>query len=1130
MKKIFLTLIVSILIIGSYAQNLRIKFEHISLNKGLSQTSVRSIAQDCKGFMWFATLDGLNKYNGYEIITYYNTGKPGAISDNVINSLYVTPNAENPVLWIGTADHGLCKYNQYNDNFIGVSNNLNDSNTLSNNSVVSISGDNDILWIGTEMGLNKWEQELNKWTVFTTKNSEISDNYITCILPDKKGNIWLGTKNGLNFYDVILNKFTAFNVEDSLTSGHINCLKRDIYNNLWIGTPKGITHYDTEKKLFTQYTETNGLSSNYVTSISIDHEGIIWLGTIAGGLNRFDPVDKTFTIIKHDATDQHSLSINNILFIYPDKSNILWIGTSLGGVNKWNRAAEDVFVFRHNPYNDNSLSSSLVRSIFEDKDGGIWLGTVDGGLNKWLVEKNTFINYRHKDGDPTTISQNHVRVIFEDSKDNFWVGTANQGLNLFDKNTGKVIKQFQHDENDSNSISHNRLWRIIEDQKGRIWLATYGGGLNYFDTENFIFTAYKHSKDNPKSIGSDYVTTVYEDTKGRIWVGTNNGFHRFFPEKGEFIRYQYDENNLNSISNNRVYSITEDSKGNIWIGTKGGLNKFLPKREKFFSYTTQNTDFPNNVFMGLLEDNDGNIWGTTNRGLVKFNPETKDVRTYDVRDGLQGNEFLVGSFLKTRNGEFIVGGINGFNAFHPEKITDNQNIPSLVITGFQVSNQELKLDSAISVKKIIYLNHRQTDISFAFVALDYIYPSKNQYAYKLEGYDDDWVYSKFQRNAKYTNLKPKRYIFKVKGSNNDAVWNEVGVEIIVIIKPAFWQTLWFKISSIFFVIGMLVGIVFWRIRSLHRQKRLLKEEVERQTREIKMKNAALTQQKEEIEAQRDEIEGQRDIATEQRDQILNQKKDIEDSIKYAKRIQTAALPEDKYLDKLLPDYFILFRPRDIVSGDFYWVGEKENKVVVIAADCTGHGVPGAFMSMLGISFLNKIVSEKMIIKSNEILDRLRVNVIQALHQSKDNFESKDGMDIALTVINYDTNTLYYSGGNNPLYLIRDKELIQYKGDKMPIAIYEVMDPFSFSEVKYQKNDSIYMFSDGYPDQFGGVKGKKFMYGRFKKLLISISDKPMAEQKQILENTLDEWQDHPDNRTGKNTFSQIDDIVVIGIKF
>ena len=1130
MKKIFLTLIISIYVFGSYAQNLRIKFEHISLNKGLSQTSVRSIVQDNKGFMWFATLDGLNKYNGYEIYTYYNTGKPGAISDNVINKLYVTPNKDEQILWIGTADHGLCKYNQYDDTFISISNNPDDDNSLSNNRVISISGDNDILWIGTEMGLNKWEQELNKWTVFTTDNSEITDNHITCIVPDKKGNLWVGTKNGLNFYNIVLNKFTAYTVDNGLTANHINCIIKDIYNNFWIGTPKGITYYDTEMKVFTQYSEANGLSSNNVTSISIDHEGIIWIGTISGGLNRFDPVDKTFMVIKHDATDHHSLSINSILAIYPDKSNILWIGTSLGGVNKWNRAAEDVFVFRHNPYNNNSLSSSLVRSIFEDNEGTIWIGTVDGGLNRWHVEDDNFMTYKHTDGDPTTISQNHVRIIFEDSKQNFWIGTANEGLNLFDKNTDKVIKQFKHDENDPKSISNNVLWRMIEDDEGRLWIATMGGGLNYFDNENFTFSAYTHQKNNPNSISSDFVTTVFKDSKNRIWVGTINGFNQFLPDQDKFVRYQYDENNPNSISNNRIYSIIEDSKGNIWIGTKGGLNKFIVERKKFFSYTTQNSDLPNNVFMGLLEDNEGNIWGTTNRGLSKFNPASKAVRTYDIRDGLQGNEFLVGSFLKTKDDGFIVGGINGFNAFYPEKIKDNQNIPSLVITEFLVSNHELKLDSAISEKKIIHLKHYQNDISFAFVALDYIYPSKNQYKYKLEGYDDDWVYSKFQRNAKYTNLKPKKYVFQVRGSNNDAVWNEEGIQVVIIIKPAIWQTLWFRISSIFFVLGMVVGIVFWRIRSLQRQKRLLTEEVDRQTSEIKLKNVALTQQKEEIEAQRDEIEEQRDIANEQRDLLASQKKDIEDSIKYAKRIQTAALPEDGYLDRILPEYFILFRPRDIVSGDFYWAGEKENKVVVIAADCTGHGVPGAFMSMLGISFLNKIVSEKMIIKSNEILDRLRDNVIQALHQSKDNFESKDGMDIALTVINYDTNTLYYSGGNNPLYLIRDKELIQYKGDKMPIAIYDVMDPFTFHEVKYQKDDTIYMFSDGFPDQFGGIRGKKFMYGRFKKLLISISDKPMQEQKQILEKTLDEWQTYPNKITGKDYFGQIDDIVVFGIKF
>ncbi len=1135
MKKISLLVFFSTIVLSIYAQNLRVKFEHVSLIEGLSQSSVSDIVQDSKGFMWFSTLDGLNKYDGYEIEIYYNTKDEGAITDNVIKCLYETPDEENPILWVGTADHGLCKYDRLTDKFISISKETT-SNGLNSNSIKAISGNNNILWVGTNNGLNKFEQATQKWTNYSTENSNISNNMIHAIHADINENLWIASDEGLLFFDVNLEKFTIYKKENGLPSNNIRCIEIDIYNNIWIGTAEGISYFDIENKTFINYSTKNGLGSNNVKAIVQDHEGIIWIGTISGGLNRFDPVDKTFTVVKHDPTDRFSLSINSILSIYPDKSNILWVGTSLGGINKWNRAAENLFLFRHNPYEANSLSSNLVRNIYQDKEGVIWIATVDGGLNKQDIKTDKFISYKHNSNDATSISNNHVRIVLEDSDNNFWLGTEGSGINIFDREKEKVVKKYQYDENNPKSLSSNRIWRIIEDHKKRILIATMGGGLNIFNSETEDFKSYNFDKNNNKTISSNQVTTVFEDSKNRIWVGTTNGFNQFFPKTEEFIRHQHDPQNLNTISNNRIYAIIEDVRGSIWIGTKGGLNKYLPEENKFVHYTTSTHDFPNNVIMGVLEDNEGNIWVTTNRGISKFNPVEESNRNYDLRDGLQSYEFLVGSFLKTNEGEFIIGGINGYNAFYPQQIKDNPNIPSIIITGFQISNQETKLDTVVSEKKVIYLNHRQTDLSFNFVAIDYIFPAKNQYAYMLEGYDDDWVNCKFQRTAKYTNLRPKKYVFKVKGSNNDQVWNTEGTEIVIIIKPAFWQTMWFKISAPLFVILLALALVLFRIRELHKQKEHLKDEVNRQTKQIRTQNGVLTnqkealqQQKEEIIAQRDEIEEQRDYVTSQRDKISDQKKDIEDSIIYAKRIQTAALPEADLMKRLLPEHFVLFRPRDIVSGDFYWAGEKDNKVIVVAADCTGHGVPGAFMSMLGISFLNKIVSEKSIIESNLILDRLRDNVIIALHQSVDNFEAKDGMDIALSVIDYDNQTLYFSGGNNPLYYVKNDEIIVYKGDKMPIAIYDYMEPFKHDEIKFEKGDTIYMFSDGYADQFGGIKGKKFMYKRFRDLLISMQDKKMDEQKEILNQSIEDWMSFPDKRHKTKSFSQIDDIVVIGVK-
>ena len=739
--------------------------------------------------------------------------------------------------------------------------------------------------------------------------------------------------------------------------------------------------------------------------------------------------------------------------------------------------------------------------------------------------------------DSKTIPENHVRVIFQDSKNRYWVGTANSGLCIIDPLTMKVKKLFVNDPNDASSLPANSIWRIIEDKNNTIWIATYGGGICKIDDkqQNYKFITYQHRKNDTTSLSNNFCTTVFCDSKNRIWVGSIDGLNLLNADNQTFTVFRNNIEDTTSLSNNRIYSILEDHNGNVWIGTKGGLNKYLGNG-KFQQFTVDNYDLPNNVIMGILEDSQNNLWLTTNRGLCKFNPATFETRTYDVKDGLQSNEFLVGTFYKTSDGMFIVGGINGFNAFYPEKIKPNPNIPSVVITDFMISNKSVRTDTNIAEKKYLFLNHKQNDLTFKFVAIDYILPEKNQYAYMLEGYDTEWIYCKYQRYAKYTNLPPGKYIFHVKGSNNDLVWNENGTQIDIYIKPALWQTLGFKIGVIFFVLFSILFAAWLRMRILKKQKRILEEEVARQTKEIReqkeeieQQNAVLQQQKEEIETQRDEIEEQRKIAVEQRDIIAKHKKDIEDSIIYAKNIQTAALPTNKFLQILFDDFFILFRPRDIVSGDFYWASQKDGKLIAVAADCTGHGVPGAFMSMLGISFLNKIVNEKGIVEADKILNRMRNNVIHALNQTVDGV-SKDGMDLALCVIDNDKQIIEFAGANNPLYFIRNEELTEYKAQKMPIAIYDDMKPFKKIIIEYQKGDVIYLFSDGFADQFGGPKGKKFKYANLKKLLLKIVNLPMKEQKEHLNETIERWMAYPDKYSPKGeNHSQIDDIIIFGIR-
>ncbi|MCP4180134.1 MAG: SpoIIE family protein phosphatase [bacterium] len=1092
----------------SFAQKKsRIKFEKLSVTEGLTQSSVICMLHDSRGFMWFATLDGLNKYNGYDIKVYWNSpNKKNALTDNIINVLYETE--ENPTFWIGTNANGLCKYNRDQDNFTSFKHDPNNTNSLSNNVITSIAGDNKTLWIGTLKGLNKFEPQKNKFSRYNRDyDSEfIPNDTINVLVIDKNENIWIGTKNGLCKFNSKDKSFKSFFKENGLIDNEIATLLYHTDGNLYIGSESGLLKYDLENEKFIELTSnitnTCNIKDVDVTSILEDINGDLWIGTRTEGLVNYKIKSNSAYLYTHNAAEKHSLSTNNILTIYKDKSDIIWIGTSLGGVNKWNRAADDLAVFRHSPYDDNSLSASQVRCIYTDKSDVVWIGTVEGGLNKWDKNGDKFVHFKHNYNDPNSLSHNHVRSILEDSKGKFWIATDGGGLNLYNRKTNKFTS---YKSGKGSNLSHNRVWKIMEDSKSKLWVGTFGGGLNLFDRRTERFKVYRHNLNDETSISSDLVTSVYEDSKGNIWIGTFGGLNKLYPESDKFLRYLYNEDDINSLSNNRVYCIFEDEEGYLWVGTKGGLNKFDFKTGNVKRFTTDNSDLPNNVILGILEEK-GNIWVSTNNGISRINKNTDNIKNFDIGDGLQSYEFLAGSAYKSKDGQLFFGGIDGFNAFYPENVTDNPNKPPIVITRFRVSNQDIRLDSSITVKKVITLKYFQNDISFDFVALDFIFPLKNKYAYKLVGYDENWIDVKHRRFAEYTNLSPKEYTFRVIGSNNDDVWNKEGTSLKIIIKPAFWQTLWFKILCILLIVFSVIAIYRIRVRTIKKRNKELERQVRNRTAEIR-------QQNEEIKTQRDEISKQKDV-------VVKKSQEIADSIHYAKRIQTAALPSDNYMKTNMPEHFILFKPRDIVSGDFYWAERKGDIIVITAADCTGHGVPGAFMSMLGVSFLNKIVNEDNITQADEILNKLRDNVIYALHQSGDNFESKDGMDISLCVINLKTRKLQFAGAFNPLLIIRENKVNSIKADRMPVAIYDMMEPFSLHEREFKEGDMIYMFSDGYPDQFGGPRDKKFMVKRMKSLLLENSNKPMLEQKEILNKTIEEWR-------GKEI--QIDDIVVVGIR-
>lgn len=1073
-----------------------LKFNHISTDQGLSVGALNCLLQDSRGFMWFGTQDGLNKYDGYTMTVYkHNQLDSNSLSSNFISCLYEDRNG---VLWIGSNGGGLDACDLKTGKFRHFISKPGNKNSLSNNYVRSILEDLDgkTMWIGTDEGLNSLDRASGKITRFMhDKNNpqSISNNSARCLLQTADGKLWIGTYGGgLNVLDKKTGVFKQFLMHDPKgnelpdESREIRTIYLDKEGIFWVGTHGGGIHvFDPVsgtqlRTIKNDPKNENSLASDVVTSMVEDNNGVVWIGTYGGGLDLYHKKTGQFRHYRHDEKNLSSISSNQIKHLLYDKVGSVWIGTEGGGVNVHFSASSKFKYFKRKDDSSNSLKSNVVLALLEDKDGLLWIGTSQGGLTTLDREKDLYTHYPSL----SSATNNSVLSLCEDGEGLIWVGTWGGGLNSYDKLTKKVSRyDVFNPKNNATIVS------VYADRKGLIWAGTYGGGLFSYDKKTKKYENYTTSS----GLTSNVIFTIFEDSKGKIWIGTEGGGLNILDTETKAVKIYIRDEKGNSISSNSVNNIYEDAKGMYWIATSNGLNKFDPATEHFEHYFEKD-GLPNDYIYCVMPDKSGNVWMSTNKGVSRYNPSVKNelgaaFRNYDVNDGLQGLEHNQGAFCRSKKtGEMFVGGVNGFNAFFPEKILENQNIPPVKLTSYKRFGEEVILDTLIYDKSYLDLSWRQNFFSFEFVALDYQMPGKNKYSYKLEGLDENWSLPSTQRYASYTELKGGDYIFRVKGANNDGVWNDEGVALYIRINPPFWQTKWFYALCVILIVAGFWGFLKYRTRAIKRENKILEEKVEERTQELALKN-----------------------------------KDITSSIQYAKRIQLAILPPLEQVFKHFPKSFIVYKPKDIVSGDFYWFGIKDGKKIIAAVDCTGHGVPGAFMSMIGHNLLNNIISENGVTKPDEILTELHRGVQAALKQGTNVVDTSDGMDVAICSIDFEKKELEYAGAYRPLFIVNKDSFEKIDADKQPIggSQLDVDRKFTSHIVKIKKNDTIYMTTDGYADQFGGEKGKKFMVKRFNELITSIQEMEMQEQARVLESTFENW---------KGSHQQIDDILVIGIRF
>lgn len=1007
---------------------------------------------------------------------------------------------DNGVMWFGTNGGGITKYDGKSYEYIT------DKDGLADNVVYCIEKDNKgKILIGTNNGLSVFNpsaslgKDSSHFKNFTTQNG-LTHNRIYTIFCDKKERILLGTGKGISvFKDSIC---SAFNITESLDNALIFNISEDSKQNLWFST-LGNGAYKYDGKILKNYTTKDGLQNVYVYSVLEYADNIYWFLTNEG---LYELNEKKIKAIS--PTDLGN-KITYYSYLKYNKNNI-WLGSS-AGLLKYDGNNFKIFTQKNGLVNDN------IWKIFQDRETNLWFASKDNGLSKLTSER--FFMYTIKDG----IVSNIIDRIYQSKDGHYWIGTQ-KGLSMFD---GKSFTNYNQNDRQGNDA----IIAIREEEDGKLIIGTSFGVLKY-NKGNFTRIESKENKN------LNYCYDILIDSKGETWLGTKGGVGKIkdgkiqeFKKAGisqKFVFKIYEDKNENywfatddglykydgltvkhytesdGFIGKNVYNIIDDPNGNLWFSTSSGIVKYS---KGTFSEITEKNGLSSNIIQSIAIDKNGNIWAGLPNGVDKIQSHdngTYTIRHYGIEDGFIGEGCVLNAILIDNQDRIWFGAEKGLMVYQPQFDRKNTFEPITHLKSINLFSQ--KTDWKLFADSLdqnnlpvnLELAHNKNYLTFNFIGVSLTTPGKVKYRFMLKGLDKDWRPETSETEAAYSNIPPGEYEFLVIANNGEGVWNKSPVSYKFVIHPPFWQTWWF-----YSIIGGIVLIFFYsyvKIKSAN--NKILK-----QNKIIADKNVDLKQAY---------------------GVIADKNKSITDSINYAKRIQQSFLSSEDTLNKTLKNYFILYKPRDIVSGDFYWAFDLPDRVIIACADSTGHGIPGAFMSLIGISLLNEISHSKNIVEPAKILDELRRIIICALNPEQVDSGGKDGMDISLISIfknpDSDNVKIHFSGANNAIYIISSENnmanFMEFKSDKQPVGFYSNMKPFTHQEIIVKKGDIIYMGTDGFADQFGGIKGKKFMSKQLKKKLTSIHSLPLKEQENILESAFQDW---------KGDLEQVDDVTVMGIR-
>ena len=824
-------------------------FSRIDVNQGLSNNQVQCFYKDSEGFIWIGTSSGLNRYDGYTFKIFKNDpSDSSSIADNRINFIFEDNYGK---LWTGTG--GTFRiYNPVTEQFSTESELFHKNISVPVDSLNRILRDNlgDIWFISPRDGLFQYNAEKDQYTLYkhdVNDASTIHSNNISSIVRDINRNIWLIGNYG------ILEKIDYHSQQVIFRTDHI----RKIYDQwmdlkmymdrdgaIWISSKSsamGAFMFKPSTQEFLHFHQIDSrykLNNNIVTDIAEDDRGNIWIGTDHGGINLINKRDFSLTVIQHNPDEERSISQNSIISLYRDNEGIMWVGTYKKGACYYHENLYKFNLIQHQPNNPNSLPYDDVNVFREDEKGNLWIGTNGEGLCYFDRTKNIFTQYKNDPDNPRSLSNDIIVSLLYDRNNRLWIGTYYGGLNLFD---GKNFTHFKHDPQNSSSIADDRVWEIFQDSKGRIWVGTLGSGLELMEEEGKVFRHFPAYM--PNSIHSDYISHITEDSKGKLWIGTANGIDIFDYENGRVNHLMHNVEDTNSLSSNLIAYILIDSHDLVWVGTYSGLTVIDRKENKFYRFYKED-GLPDNSILSLVEDKTGYIWAGTTNGISRISFVMDSLNgvpgiecmNFTEADGLQGRNFNDGVVFKTSRGEIIFGGADGFNIFYPERLPYNKSQPKILITGLQIFNENIMvgqkvhgrvlLEKSLTTTGEIILKHFEDVISIEFTALNYIHPEKNKYEYTLEGFNRNWLSTgSNDRKATYTNLDPGEYIFRVRASNNDGVWNEKGVSLNIIVRPPFWKT---KAAILIYMLLLFGALIFFRRLVLLRERLRFQHEQERQ--------------------------------------------------------------------------------------------------------------------------------------------------------------------------------------------------------------------------------------------------------------------------------------------------------------